>query len=171
MLQPGFKWSRPDGECVGEVLHLAKLTRTSAAPILGLGTDGRRTVRRWISGESNISYANWALLCHLAGLGAIWRGNHKITWLDPSNVSIYGLRPEWLLPAPQSTQPDGKGVEVLLTLSRLNLCTAALCLGLGGGGERTVRRWLKEETKIGYASWALLCDLAGFRTIWDRDRL
>ena len=33
------------------------------------------------------------------------------------------------------------------------------------GGDRTVRRWIGEESHIPYAAWAILCDLAGMGII------
>ncbi|WP_324606475.1 transcriptional regulator [Xylella fastidiosa] len=55
------------------LLRLAGLSGGKAAQALGLGEKGGRTVRRWISEDSGISYANWALLCEMAGLGLIWK--------------------------------------------------------------------------------------------------
>ena len=65
-------WAQPTGLEVREVLKLAGLTGGSAASFLGLGKGGDRTVRRWISQETKIPFAAWALLCDLAGLGRIW---------------------------------------------------------------------------------------------------
>ncbi|WP_330996914.1 hypothetical protein, partial [Xylella fastidiosa] len=64
---------QPTGEEVREVLRLAGLSGGKAAQALGLGEKGGRTVRRWISEDSGISYANWALLCEMARLGLIWK--------------------------------------------------------------------------------------------------
>nr|BCU00953.1 hypothetical protein [uncultured bacterium] len=74
-LQRAEEWERPTGEEIKEVLRLAGFTGSQAAKVLALGTDGGRTVRRWTGGESPISYANWALLCDYAGLGAIWKAD------------------------------------------------------------------------------------------------
>ena len=43
---------------------------------------------------------------------------------------------------------------------------AAKVLGLGPKGDRTIRRWVGEDTPIPYAAWALLCDYAGLGLIW-----
>lgn len=73
-LQPASsQWEQPTGEEIREVLRLASFTGGRAARELGLGAKGDRTVRRWISGESSIPYAAWALLCDFAALGTIWR--------------------------------------------------------------------------------------------------
>jgi hypothetical protein len=64
------KWEQPGAEQVRAILTLAGLTGSAAASILGI-SDGR-TVRRWTGGDSIISYANWAILCDLAGYGKIW---------------------------------------------------------------------------------------------------
>lgn len=67
-------WLQPTGDEIREVLKLAGLSGAEAASFLGLGDAGGRTVRRWGARDTNISYANWALLCDKAGLGMIWRG-------------------------------------------------------------------------------------------------
>lgn len=72
-LRSAERWVRPTGEEVREVLRLAGFTGCQAAKVLGLGLKGDRTIRRWISEDSQISYAYWALLCDYAGLGLIWR--------------------------------------------------------------------------------------------------
>lgn len=72
-LEPAERWTQPTGEEVREVLRRAGLTGGAAAKRLGLGAKGDRTVRRWISEDSNIPYAAWALLCDFAGLGEIWK--------------------------------------------------------------------------------------------------
>jgi hypothetical protein len=66
-------WQRPNGDEVQEVLRLGGFSKERAANMLGLGEGGGRTIRRWASGETEISYANWALLCDFAGLGVIWK--------------------------------------------------------------------------------------------------
>ena len=65
-------WQQPTGEEIREVLKLAGLTGSQTAKVLGLGTKGDRTVRRWTGQETPIPYSAWALLCHLAGQGLIW---------------------------------------------------------------------------------------------------
>lgn len=65
-------WTQPTGPEVREVLHMAGLSGSAAARLLGLGQGGSRTIRRWVGEDSSIPYAAWALLCHAAGLGEIW---------------------------------------------------------------------------------------------------
>lgn len=72
-LQPGENWTRPTGDEIREVLRLADFTGGEAAKALCLGKEGGRTVRRWVSEETNISYGNWALLCDFAGIERIWK--------------------------------------------------------------------------------------------------
>lgn len=72
-LQPAAHWEQPTGEEVREILRLAGFTGSQAAKALGLCTRGDRTIRRWVSADSEIPYAAWALLCDFAGLGIIWR--------------------------------------------------------------------------------------------------
>lgn len=66
-------WQKPTAEEVQEVFRVGGFTKSHAADFLGLGESGDRTIRRWTSGETEISYANWALLCDFAGLGVIWK--------------------------------------------------------------------------------------------------
>jgi len=67
------EWEKPTGDEIREVLRLAGFSGAKAAQKIGLGKKGDRTIRRWISEETNIPYAAWALLCDFAGLGNIWR--------------------------------------------------------------------------------------------------
>lgn len=72
-LRPAAKWVQPSGKEVREVLRLANFTGAVAASELGLGVSGARTIRRWVSEDTAIPYAAWALLCDFAGLGIIWK--------------------------------------------------------------------------------------------------
>lgn len=67
------EWIPPSSEDIREVLRRAELSGSQAANYLGLGQGGGRTIRRWVSGDSKIPYAAWALLCHAAGFGEIWK--------------------------------------------------------------------------------------------------
>ena len=79
--EPARGWERPNGEEVRELLrqvsevnHFEKpITANQIAVVLGLGKGADRTVRRWLSGDSPIPYAAWAILCELAGKGLIWK--------------------------------------------------------------------------------------------------
>ena len=68
-------WERPNGTEIREVIRRAGLTDSKTAKLVGVSvqpTGGSRRVRKWISEESEIPYAAWAILCHVAGLGMIW---------------------------------------------------------------------------------------------------
>lgn len=71
-LLPASSWTPPSGDEIRQVLNFAKLSGGKAAEVLGLGKGGGRTVRRWTGEETQIPYAAWAVLCHLAGFGEIW---------------------------------------------------------------------------------------------------
>jgi len=66
-------WVRPDADEVREVLRLGNLSGAKAAQLLGLGSAGSRTIRRYTGGDAPMPYASWAILCDVAGLGRIWR--------------------------------------------------------------------------------------------------
>lgn len=72
-LQPAPFWIRPTGAEIQEVVRRAGLSGRKAESYLGLPPVGGRQIRKWISGESSIPYAAWALLCDAASLGQIWR--------------------------------------------------------------------------------------------------
>ena len=73
----------------------------------------------------------------------------------------------WLMrPAFRWQQPTGEEIREVLRLAGFTGGAAAKALGLGAKGDRTVRRWIGEETMIPYAAWALLCDFAGLGVIW-----
>lgn len=68
-------WVLPTGPEIREVMRQADLSDSKMARLVGVSfqaTGGSRRIRKWTSGESEISYAAWALLCHAAGLGMIW---------------------------------------------------------------------------------------------------
>jgi len=79
-----------------------------------------------------------------------------------------GIRPECLATAAsgQWEQPTGEEIKTKLRLAGLTGAQAAKYLGLGNGGDRTVRRWTGGEVSITYAAWALLCHRAGLGEIW-----
>lgn len=74
--RPAETWVRPTTDEIREILRLAGFSGGEAARRIGVrgkdGKSGGRTVRKWISGEADIPYAAWALLCHYAGFGIIW---------------------------------------------------------------------------------------------------
>lgn len=80
------------------------------------------------------------------------------------------IRLECLRPANDGWQkPTGKEVREVLRLAGFTGGQAAKGLGLGLKGDRTVRRWIGEESDIPYAAWAILCDFAGLGVIWKDD--
>ncbi len=71
-------WSVPTGDEVREIIRRTGLTGGQVAKKVGLtGNGASRTVRRWVSGETDISYAIWAILCDFAGIQAIWRERER----------------------------------------------------------------------------------------------
>ena len=77
------------------------------------------------------------------------------------------IRPECLRPAWDGwLQPTGAEVREVLRLAGFSGSRAAKELGLGAKGDRTVRRWVGEDSDIPYTAWAALCDFAGFGIIW-----
>jgi hypothetical protein len=77
------------------------------------------------------------------------------------------IRPDCLKAATDGwVQPTGHEIREVLKLAGLTGGAAGRFLGLGKGGDRTVRRWVGEETNIPFSAWALLCDLAGLGQIW-----
>ncbi|MBV6831309.1 transcriptional regulator [Xanthomonas euvesicatoria] len=79
------------------------------------------------------------------------------------------IRLECLKPAERWTQPTGEEIREVLRLAGLSGSKAAKALGLGAKGDRTIRRWIGEDTAIPYAAWAILCDLAELGAIWKED--
>lgn len=82
------------------------------------------------------------------------------------SVEHPNIRLECLKPAERWTQPTGEEVREALRFAGLTGGAAAKRLGLGAKGDRTVRRWIREDSHIPYAAWALLCDFAGLGEIW-----
>ena len=66
-------WQQPTDVEIREVIDRTGLTGRAVADLVGLSEKGgSRQVRRWISEESHIPDAAWAILCEVAGLGKIW---------------------------------------------------------------------------------------------------
>lgn len=73
-------WPTPTSDEICEVLTLTGFSDKEAAAALGLKKNGPRTIRKWVSNESVIPYAIWALLCSFAGLCEItWKGSELST--------------------------------------------------------------------------------------------
>lgn len=64
-------WQQPTPDEVRAVLAICGLTGSAASRLVGIADS--RTVRRWTGGETPIPYSVWAILCHVAGFGAIWK--------------------------------------------------------------------------------------------------
>ncbi|EGQ8544937.1 transcriptional regulator [Vibrio parahaemolyticus] len=84
-------------------------------------------------------------------------------------MSDPNIRLECLRPAEKWERPTGEEIREVLRLAELTGGGAARKVGLGQKGDRTVRRWIGEETHIPYAAWALLCDMAGLGKIWEEN--
>ncbi|PKD40507.1 transcriptional regulator [Methylomonas sp. Kb3] len=79
-------WPTPTGDEVREIIRMTTLTGGQVAKLVGLTSNGSRTVRRWVSGESPIPYAVWAILCDCAGYSSIWlRGENQSENKDDIN--------------------------------------------------------------------------------------
>ena len=79
------------------------------------------------------------------------------------------IRQECLRQAERWQPPTGGEVREVLRLAGFTGGMAARKIGLGKKGDRTVRRWIGEESRIPYAAWALLCDFAGLGQFWKDD--
>jgi hypothetical protein len=79
------------------------------------------------------------------------------------------IRSECLHPAEIWTQPTGEEIREVLRLAGFTGSKAAKALGLGAKGDRTIRRWIGEDSAIPYAAWALLCHFAGLGCIWQTE--
>ena len=77
------------------------------------------------------------------------------------------IRPECLRPAHDFwIRPGADEVREVLRLGKLSGAKAAQLLGLGKEGSRTIRRYTGGDAPIPYASWAILCEVAGLGRIW-----
>ncbi len=77
------------------------------------------------------------------------------------------IRLECLRPANDGwEQPTGEEIREVMRIAGFTGAQAAKALGLGAKGDRTVRRWIGQDSAIPYAAWALLCDFAGLGRIW-----
>lgn len=68
-LTPFWHWSPPTRGEVRAALQAADWSGEHLARVTGVNS---RTVRRWTSGEGDIPYPVWAMLCVAAGWGHIW---------------------------------------------------------------------------------------------------
>lgn len=87
-------------------------------------------------------------------------------------MSDDGLPPQCfsgLRPAIYWSPPAGAEVQEVLRLAGFTGRLGADYLDLADKSGRQVRKWASGETRIPYASWALLCYAADLGTIWDVD--
>lgn len=66
---PFAQWEPPSRGEIRAALQAADWTGEHLGRVIGVNS---RTVRRWTSGEGEIPYAVWAVLCAAAGWGYIW---------------------------------------------------------------------------------------------------
>lgn len=81
------------------------------------------------------------------------------------------IRPECLRPADDGWEPP-TAEEVRTIYSETGMTGSAIArfLGISSKKARVVRRWAGGEDEIPYSAWALLCDQAGYRRIWERQK-
>ncbi|MEW4339715.1 hypothetical protein [Chromobacterium vaccinii] len=73
-------WQAPSGDEVRYMLLQVGIAQNKGSALTGketgelVGVLGRQ-VRRWLSGDSEIPFAAWAILCAEAGIGHIWKAD------------------------------------------------------------------------------------------------
>ncbi|MFL9876741.1 helix-turn-helix domain-containing protein [Paraburkholderia megapolitana] len=80
------------------------------------------------------------------------------------------IRPECLQPAKHWEEPNGPEIQEVIRRSGMSGRAAADYLGLADKSGRQLRRWISGDAGIPYSAWALLCDAAGFGSIWRANR-
>lgn len=70
--QPMPDWTCPTKEEVTFLFNLTNLKQKDAAKYLGLKDNDGRSFRRFLSGESTISYSYWVMLCDYVGIPRFW---------------------------------------------------------------------------------------------------
>lgn len=73
-LAPFASWAPPTPGEIRAALQAVGWTGEGFAKTIGINP---RTARRWLSGEVNIPYAAWAVLCVAAGWGNIWQSGQE----------------------------------------------------------------------------------------------
>lgn len=86
-----------------------------------------------------------------------------------SATHTHNIRLDCLTEAEYWRRPTGDEVREVLRLAGFSGSVAASRLGLGSKGDRTVRRWVGEDSPIPYTAWAVLCSFAGLGNIWIND--
>jgi hypothetical protein len=78
------------------------------------------------------------------------------------------VRHECLRPADDGWEPPTAAeVREIIAETGLSGSGVARFLGISSKGSRVIRRWAGGEDQIPYSAWALLCDRAGYRRIWE----
>ncbi|AVA16143.1 transcriptional regulator (plasmid) [Sphingopyxis sp. MG] len=78
------------------------------------------------------------------------------------------VRRECLRPADDGWEPPTAAeVREIIAETGLSGSGVARFLGISSKGSRVIRRWAGGEDQIPYSAWALLCDRAGYRRIWE----
>lgn len=67
-------WTAPTPDELQTILARVKWSAANLQTMLGV-TD--RTVRRWLSGESEMPFAPWCILAYQAGYGEIWKSSGR----------------------------------------------------------------------------------------------
>ncbi len=67
-------WTAPTANELEAMLMLIRWKAGDLVRILGV-TD--RTVRRWLSGQTEIPFAAWCIMAYQGGYGEIWKGSVK----------------------------------------------------------------------------------------------
>lgn len=70
-LKPFAEWEPPTTDEIRTAMKIAGVTGSELAQLVGV--QNSRTVRRWTGGDLEIPYSAWAILCHQAGFGIIWK--------------------------------------------------------------------------------------------------
>lgn len=67
--QPASSWTPPTAQEFRIMLSVLGYSQTTFAGLIDV-TD--RTVRRWASGDKQVAYSAWCVMCTQAGLPHIW---------------------------------------------------------------------------------------------------
>ncbi|WP_321899448.1 XRE family transcriptional regulator [Paraburkholderia heleia] len=86
-----------------------------------------------------------------------------------SDEPFIKVRSECLRPAVYWKRPTGAEIQEVVRLAGFTGRLAADYLDLADKSGRQIRKWISEEARIPYATWALLCYAAGLGNIWEID--
>lgn len=161
--QPFCTWNIPENKIIETILFYIKLKKKlnekQIANILGVTP---RTIRRWKTGSSKISYSTWALLCNLVGYGVIWRKNFQ-----PLSIGVPNITSETLTQSLQWKKPSTKEICLILQILKSRYKTEIRIAATFGISYSSLLRMKSGEYTINYSTWALFCYEAGFGKIWE----